>query len=103
MTSDYENPLEDVTFETRIMQSCEENDEINSSYLKAFEVQSILYQLTYLIFIIILRSHFTDKIMLQKEHHGTLYKAVQSQYTHNLDLYPGNMTPEPMLFIHTHF
>lgn len=34
---------------------------------------------------------------------GKLSKAVQSQYTHNLDLYPGNMTPEPMLFIHTHF
>ena len=34
---------------------------------------------------------------------GKLSKVVQSQYTHNLDLYPGNMTAEPMLFIHTHF
>ena len=33
---------------------------IANIYLNAFEVPSILYQLIYLIFIIILRYHFTD-------------------------------------------
>lgn len=31
---------------------------------------------------------------------SNLSNVIQSQYTCNLVLYPGNMTPEPVLFIH---